>query len=288
MNHNESGLSNLSMLTRVVYDYEVERDGLVTVKIGRRTDYTQPVTWSRHEGLGEDDAIDKAAAAMLCNGVKPTVAVKTATEHLRVITDHHNENNLFCDGCGLAVEVLADVEEWLCPDCCSDGQTDTGVLNEIRLWTLRDVKGAYWTLTVTRNGAGIFLKKPSCLSAPVTLDSTIPFLNTATIPQRVRWRNSKPSGERNPWGCRSRDQGDGFKRGTCHGKRGTTITPTTCPSPAGGQWGVAMTVHNSEEEPMNTQTVQDLLRKREDRTRGEEQIKSLRRLAQMCATHASI
>ena len=129
------------MLTRVVYDYDVERDGLVTVKIGRRTDYTQPVTWSRHEGLGEDDAIDKAAAAMLCNGVKPTVAVKTATEHLRVITDHHNENNLFCDGCGLAVEVLADVEEWLCPDCCSDGQTDTGVLNEIRLWTLRDVKG---------------------------------------------------------------------------------------------------------------------------------------------------
>lgn len=31
---------------------------------------------------------------------------------------------------------------------------------------------------------------------------------------------------------------------------------------------------------MNTQTVQDLLRKQEDQTRGEEQIKSLRRLAQ--------
>ena len=116
----ESGLSNLSMLTRVVYDYEVERNGLITVKIGRRADFTQPVVWTRHEGLGEDDAIDKAAAVMLCNGVKPTLAVKTATEHLRVITDHHNENNLFCGGCGLAVEVLADVEEWLCPDCCSE------------------------------------------------------------------------------------------------------------------------------------------------------------------------
>ena len=134
----ESGLSNLSMLTRLVYDYEVERDGLITVKIGRRADFTQPVVWSRHEGLGEDDAIDKAAAAMLCNGVKPTVAVNTATEHLRVITDHHNENNLFCGGCGLAVEVLADVEEWLCPDCCSEEQIQYA---EIRLWTLKDVKG---------------------------------------------------------------------------------------------------------------------------------------------------
>ena len=121
----ESGLSNLSMLTRVVYEYEVERDGLITVKIGRRADFTQPVVWTRHEGLGENDAIDKVAAAMLCNGVKPTVAVKTATEHLRVITDHHNENNLFCGGCGLAVEVLADVEEWLCPDCCSE-EDDNG------------------------------------------------------------------------------------------------------------------------------------------------------------------
>ena len=134
----ESGLSNLSMLTRVVYDYEVERDGLITVKIGRRADFTQPVVWTWHEGLGEDDAIDKAAAAMLCNGVKPTLAVKTATEHLRVITDHHNENNLFCGGCGLAVEVLADVEEWLCPDCCSEEQIQHA---EIQLWTLRDVKG---------------------------------------------------------------------------------------------------------------------------------------------------